>query len=89
MSKVVGLRGAIPAGATTEPVAEVIEFIDALMQEALEGRLRGIAVVKVDTIGSIETDWTARGVERHLMLAGTTILNQRICNHCLDEEDAG
>lgn len=84
----VSLRGALPLDGGAEPVAEVVEFIDGLMQEALSGRLRGIAVVKIDTIGSICTQWCAHGVERHLMLAGASMLHQRLVNQCLDEDDA-
>lgn len=86
--KVTALRGALPLDGGTQPLPEVIEFIDGLMQEALSGRLRGIAVVKIDTIGSIGTQWCAHGVERHLMLAGASILHQRLVNQCLDEDDA-
>lgn len=87
MSKVVGLRGAIPLEASKEPDADVVKFIDALMQEALSGQLRGIAIVTIDTIGSISTDWSAHGVERHLMLAGASILNHRICAMCAEDDD--
>jgi hypothetical protein len=82
VSQVVGIRGAIPPAEGTSPNPDVVAFIDRLMQEALTGSLQGIAVVKVDRIGSITTDWQARGVERFTILAGASLLQRRICKEC-------
>lgn len=87
MSNVIGLRGAVPLGAGIEPNAELVEFIDKLMQDALAGRMQGIAVVEIDTIGSVTTHWCAAGVDRHFMLSGASMLQHRLCNHVLGEAE--
>jgi hypothetical protein len=82
MAEVVGLRGVVPVG---EPVAEVVEALEGLLERARSGRLRAVAYVTVGADGAVGTAWSlppelghvSRGVEGHALASGILSLGWR------------
>lgn len=93
MSVVVGLRGETPTG---QPVADVVQLLEELLERARAGELRGIAYATVERDGAVCHGWTragrdgggARGVapELHGLASGILVLALRYARVMHPEE---
>lgn len=84
MSNVTALPGfSVPS---IDPVDEVVEILEAALQKARAGKLRGVAVVMVEgSPDAFETAYHASD-SRHTMAAGVMSLNWQISRQMSESE---
>lgn len=82
---VVSLQGIAVPG-SREPVADVVERLEMLLQRAREGELHGLAFVTV-VDNAVGHGWVGNA-ECHRMLAGAAILQYRMAKDSDERSDS-
>lgn len=69
MAEVIALRGGDALVADGESVPDVVRLAHGLLEMALAGRLRALAVACVESGGHVGCEWTCTAPDMHLMTA--------------------
>ena len=83
MANVVSIHGS-PIQAR-EPARDVVETLEAYLQMARDGQIRGVAFVFVSADDSVTTGWSGGDADSRILLSGASTLQYRIAKQ-LDED---